>query len=461
MADTLETTVGRLEASQQQNRRFVADVSHELRTPLTALVAEASLIEQRPRRHVPDGRRAAQLLVADVRRLRDLVDELMEVSRFDADAETVEPAAGRPRSARDRGGHDPAPVGRRSALPPRARRSWRRTRDGSTGSSATSSTTRGTTRPDGPVEVSLSRTLDGATIVVADRGPGRAGGGAAAGSSTASTRPTRRGPAGARASASRSPPSTRRCSARRSVRGQRPGGGLIFALTLPVTEPLPAGDAARHVRRRCFRGIGAHIRGPAHDRPAQAVARSIAVACVAVLVAACAPRRARSARRRRRRRRARRRSRSRPTTRRPTCRRRRASGSPTASPHHRPRRPSPPSSAPVGTPSPRPRSRRHHDRPRLLLPRQLHRQRRPRAGPARGAEDPGRGHGGGPRPARRPEREGARAPARRCTPTCRRGRGCSACRSRTASRRSTCRPSSSRAATSRRSSGGSPRSSTR
>ncbi len=39
----------------------------------------------------PDGRRAAELLVADVRRLRTLVDELMEVSRFDADAETRQP----------------------------------------------------------------------------------------------------------------------------------------------------------------------------------------------------------------------------------------------------------------------------------------------------------------------------------------------------------------------------------
>ena len=90
---TLETTVGRLESAQQQNRRFVADVSHELRTPLTALVAEASLIERALDGMTPDARRAAELLVADVRRLRTLVDELMEISRFDADAErpTLEP----------------------------------------------------------------------------------------------------------------------------------------------------------------------------------------------------------------------------------------------------------------------------------------------------------------------------------------------------------------------------------
>ena len=38
----------------------------------------------------PDARRATELLVADVRRLRVLVDELMELSRFDAAAEEVQ-----------------------------------------------------------------------------------------------------------------------------------------------------------------------------------------------------------------------------------------------------------------------------------------------------------------------------------------------------------------------------------
>jgi two-component system, OmpR family, sensor histidine kinase MtrB len=90
MADSLAATVTRLEASESQNRRFVADVSHELRTPLTALVAEASIIEAGLDRLQPDARRAAELLVADVRRLRILVEDLMELSRFDARAERAE-----------------------------------------------------------------------------------------------------------------------------------------------------------------------------------------------------------------------------------------------------------------------------------------------------------------------------------------------------------------------------------
>lgn len=90
MADSLASTVARLERSESQNRRFVADVSHELRTPLTALVAEASIIEAGLDQLPPDARRAAELLVADVRRLRILVEDLMELSRFDARAENAE-----------------------------------------------------------------------------------------------------------------------------------------------------------------------------------------------------------------------------------------------------------------------------------------------------------------------------------------------------------------------------------
>ena len=89
MADTLSETIRRLERAQHQNRRFVADVSHELRTPLTALVAEASIVKEHLGSLPAESRRAGELLVADVQRLRNLVEELMELSRFDADAEHV------------------------------------------------------------------------------------------------------------------------------------------------------------------------------------------------------------------------------------------------------------------------------------------------------------------------------------------------------------------------------------
>ena len=89
MAEALGETIGRLEAAEAQNRRFVADVAHELRTPLAALVAEASILREHLGSLPEASRRAGELLVADVARLRALVDDLMEISRFDAGAEQI------------------------------------------------------------------------------------------------------------------------------------------------------------------------------------------------------------------------------------------------------------------------------------------------------------------------------------------------------------------------------------
>jgi signal transduction histidine kinase len=84
MAEALETKITALSESQARERRFTSDVSHELRTPLTALVAEASLLADQLDLMPPDARRPAELLVNDVARLRDLVEDLMEISRLDA-----------------------------------------------------------------------------------------------------------------------------------------------------------------------------------------------------------------------------------------------------------------------------------------------------------------------------------------------------------------------------------------
>ena len=90
MAASLEATVGRLREAEARNRRFVSDVSHELRTPLGALVAEASILREDLPALPESSRRAGELLVADIARLRALVDDLMEISRFDANVEEPE-----------------------------------------------------------------------------------------------------------------------------------------------------------------------------------------------------------------------------------------------------------------------------------------------------------------------------------------------------------------------------------
>ncbi len=91
MAASLERHVADLRDAHTREQRFVADVSHELRTPLTALVAEASLLREQLDALPAAPRRIGELVAGDVGRLRVLVDELMELSRFDAGAERLDP----------------------------------------------------------------------------------------------------------------------------------------------------------------------------------------------------------------------------------------------------------------------------------------------------------------------------------------------------------------------------------
>jgi two-component system, OmpR family, sensor histidine kinase MtrB len=89
MAEALQAKILALSEAQARERRFTADVAHELRTPLTAIVNEASLLAEHIDRMPPPARRPAELLVEDVARLRDLVEDLMEVSRLDAGTQRV------------------------------------------------------------------------------------------------------------------------------------------------------------------------------------------------------------------------------------------------------------------------------------------------------------------------------------------------------------------------------------
>ncbi len=83
---------GRIEtlaAAEAWGRRFTTDVSHELRTPVAALVSEASVLQQHLDRMPPDARRAAELLVGDVARLRRLVEDLTNLASLEAGREEV------------------------------------------------------------------------------------------------------------------------------------------------------------------------------------------------------------------------------------------------------------------------------------------------------------------------------------------------------------------------------------
>ncbi|MFZ9628513.1 MAG: sensor histidine kinase [Ilumatobacteraceae bacterium] len=75
-----------LQARVERDARFTSDVSHELRSPLMTLSASVGVMEAR-RDEMPErAQRALDLLVADVARFQGLVEDLLEISRYDAGA---------------------------------------------------------------------------------------------------------------------------------------------------------------------------------------------------------------------------------------------------------------------------------------------------------------------------------------------------------------------------------------
>ena len=90
-AAELERSVGELRRMEANARRFVADVSHELRTPLAAMTAVTDTLDEEAAAFDGDAGTAARLVSTETRRLAQLVENLIEISRFDA---------GRRRSAR-------------------------------------------------------------------------------------------------------------------------------------------------------------------------------------------------------------------------------------------------------------------------------------------------------------------------------------------------------------------------
>ncbi|MEW2522032.1 ATP-binding protein [Actinacidiphila alni] len=85
-AAALERSVTELRRLEAQARRFVADVSHELRTPLAAMSSVTDVLDEGAGRLDPETATAVGLISEETVRLARLVEDLMEVSRFDAGA---------------------------------------------------------------------------------------------------------------------------------------------------------------------------------------------------------------------------------------------------------------------------------------------------------------------------------------------------------------------------------------
>jgi two-component system sensor histidine kinase MtrB len=91
MADSIQRQITRLENLSRVQQRFVSDVSHELRTPLTTLRMASEVIYSSRSSFDPQIARSAELLVGNIDRFERLLEDLLEVSRFDAEVAVLEP----------------------------------------------------------------------------------------------------------------------------------------------------------------------------------------------------------------------------------------------------------------------------------------------------------------------------------------------------------------------------------
>jgi two-component system sensor histidine kinase MtrB len=94
MAASLELKIGQLEDLSRVQRRFVSDVSHELRTPLTTVRMAADVLHESRDEFDASTARSAELLQTQLDRFEALLSDLLEISRFDAGAATLDAVQG-------------------------------------------------------------------------------------------------------------------------------------------------------------------------------------------------------------------------------------------------------------------------------------------------------------------------------------------------------------------------------
>jgi two-component system sensor histidine kinase MtrB len=90
MAENLQSQIGRLEEMSMMQRRFTSDVSHELRTPLATIRMAADLLYDNRDDFDPVTKRSTELLQHEIDRFEELLQELLEISRFDSGFASLE-----------------------------------------------------------------------------------------------------------------------------------------------------------------------------------------------------------------------------------------------------------------------------------------------------------------------------------------------------------------------------------
>ena len=84
LAAAFNAMTANLQDRIEREARFTSDVSHELRSPLTTLTATVAVLESHRDQLAPRAQSALDLLDGDLQRFTRMVDDLLEISRFDA-----------------------------------------------------------------------------------------------------------------------------------------------------------------------------------------------------------------------------------------------------------------------------------------------------------------------------------------------------------------------------------------
>ena len=90
MAASLQSKLHELEELSDLQRQFVSDVSHELRTPLTTIKMAAEVLFESKQELDAAAGRTVELLQSQLERFETLLVGLLEISRYDAGAATLE-----------------------------------------------------------------------------------------------------------------------------------------------------------------------------------------------------------------------------------------------------------------------------------------------------------------------------------------------------------------------------------
>jgi two-component system sensor histidine kinase MtrB len=90
LADSFNDMAVALQHRIARDSQFTSNVSHELRSPLTTLASAISILEKKRDSIPTEAHEALDLMGAEIKRFQQLVDDLLEISRFDTGVDQLE-----------------------------------------------------------------------------------------------------------------------------------------------------------------------------------------------------------------------------------------------------------------------------------------------------------------------------------------------------------------------------------